>query len=452
MVKVKKNNLHLEVLNDVDLEFETASTTSRQRKIKGETSAKTKNSSLMKQKAKPKKSGSFLIINGKEIPLDNKSKLNKRTVLKKNALKKPKRTLKIKNPKASSTLKKRPVSSKSTKRIVLEKSALKTPKRSLKMKMKSPKASSTLRKKPITSKSTKRMTLEKSARITKRGSSKRKMTSSKVPSLKSKKLMPFIIIKGKKIPIKSIPKKSMKSKTAAPKEGKTVSMRSQPKKNSMKSKPVSLKQGKALSMRSHPGRGSASKSKSAGPLEKVKQFWNDLTSPSKKMSSDGSQMKLKINAKKEGNASKKQNRSFKTRKASAGAKNITRNSRKVSKKASQDPKGTSSRAGMAAKRSKAKKKMSSKRRSNGKKQLKPSVSDSPRKLMPFMSDKKLTFEDKTEAFQSSGTDTKNSESKTIYMPIKQEPNGQTAEAIIVEDKEKASVQNVEIVEEAEKKH
>ena len=452
MVKTKKNNLHLEVSNDVDLEFETASTTSRQRKIKGETSAKTKNSSLMKQKAKPKKSGSFLIINGKEIPLDNKSKLNKRTVLKKNALKKPKRTLKIKNPKAPSTLKKRPVSSKSTKRIVLEKSALKTPKRSLKMKMKSPKASSTLREKPITSKSTKRMTLEKSARITKRGSSKRKMTSSKVPSLKSKKLMPFIMIKGEKIPIKSIPKKSMKSKTAALKEGKTVSMRSQPKKNSMKSKPVSLKQGKALSMRSNPGRGSASKSKSAGPLEKVKQFWNDLTSPSKKMSSDGSQMKLKINAKKEGNVSKKQDRLFKTRKVSAGAKNITRNSRKVSKKASQDPKGTSSRAGMAAKRSKAKKKMSSKRRSNGKKQLKPSVSDSPRKLMPFMSDKKLTFEDKTEAFQSSGTDSKNSESKTIYMPIKQEPNGQTAEAIIVEDKEKASVQNVEIVEEAEKKH
>ena len=452
MAKTKKSNLHLEVSNDVDLEFETASTTSRQRKIKGETSAKTKNSSLMKQKAKPKKSGSFLIINGKEIPLDNKSELNKRTVLKKNALKKPKRTLKIKNPKDSSTLKIRPVSSKSTKRIVLEKSALKTPKRSLKMKIKSPKASSTLREKPITSKSTKRMTLKKSARITKRGSSKRKTTSSKVPSLKSKKLMPFIMIKGEKIPIKSIPKKSMKSKTAALKEGKTVSMRSQPKKNSMKSKPVSLKQGKALSMKSHPGRGSASKSKSAGPLEKVKQFWNDLTSPSKKMSSDGSQMKLKINAKKEGNVSKKQDRLFKTRKVSAGAKNITRNSRKVSKKASQDPKGTSSRAGMAAKRSKAKKKMSSKRRSNGKKQLKPSVSDSPKKLMPFMSDKKLTFEDKTEAFQSSGTDSKNSEAKTIYMPIKQEPNGQTAEAIIVEDKEKASVQNVEIVEEAEKKH
>ena len=70
----------------------------------------------------------------------------------------------------------------------------------------------------------------------------------------------------------------------------------------------------------------------------------------------------------------------------------------------------------------------------------------------------MTFEDKPEApqgskaFQSSGSasDSKNSESKTIYMPIKQEPNGQTAEAIIVEDKEKASVQNVEIVEEAEK--
>ena len=102
MVKTKKNNLHLEVSNDVDLEIETASTTSRQRKVKGETSTKTKNSSLIK--AKPKKSGSFLIINGKEIPLDNKSKLNKRTVLKKNALKKPKRTLKIKNPKGQSVL------------------------------------------------------------------------------------------------------------------------------------------------------------------------------------------------------------------------------------------------------------------------------------------------------------------------------------------------------------
>ena len=72
MVKTKKNNLHLEVSNDVDLEFETASITNHQRKI--ETSTKTKNSSLMKQKADPKKFGSFLIINGKKIPLENKSR------------------------------------------------------------------------------------------------------------------------------------------------------------------------------------------------------------------------------------------------------------------------------------------------------------------------------------------------------------------------------------------
>ena len=122
MVKTKKNNLHLEVSNDVDLEFETASITNHQRKI--ETSTKTKNSSLMKQKAKPKKSGSFLIINGKEIPLDNKSNLNKRKMLKKNALKKLKRTLKMKNPKASSTLKKRPVASNSIKRMALKNRAL----------------------------------------------------------------------------------------------------------------------------------------------------------------------------------------------------------------------------------------------------------------------------------------------------------------------------------------
>ena len=67
-----------------------------------------------------------------------------------------------------------------------------------------------------------------------------------------------------------------------------------------------------------------------------------------------------------------------------------------------------------------------------------------RHLMPFMSDKQLYFEDKF-------TDSKNSESRTIYRTIYL-PNRQTAEAIFVEDKEKASVQNVEIVEEAEKKH
>ena len=69
MVKSRKNNLHLEVSNDVDLENETASTTSRRSrktKGKGKTLTTTKKFSL---KAKPKKSGSFLVVNGKKIPL-----------------------------------------------------------------------------------------------------------------------------------------------------------------------------------------------------------------------------------------------------------------------------------------------------------------------------------------------------------------------------------------------
>ena len=87
---------------------------------------------------------------------------------------------------------------------------------------------------------------------------------------------------------------------------------------------------------------------------------------------------------------------------------------------------------------------------------KSSISESPIKLMPSRIDKKLTLGDKSEAvnvkvLQSSGNDAKNSETKTIYMPIKQEPNGKTADAIIVEDKDNVSVQNVELVE-AEKKH
>ena len=79
MVKSRKNNLHLEVSNDVDLEYETASTTSRRSKKtngKGKTLTATKKVSL---KAKPKKSGSFLVVNGKKIPLTNskKSRRNK---------------------------------------------------------------------------------------------------------------------------------------------------------------------------------------------------------------------------------------------------------------------------------------------------------------------------------------------------------------------------------------
>ena len=74
MVKSRKNNLHLEVSNDVDLEYETASTTSRKTsKGKGKTLTKTKNVSL---KAMPKKSGSSLVVNGKKIPL---AKLKKRS-------------------------------------------------------------------------------------------------------------------------------------------------------------------------------------------------------------------------------------------------------------------------------------------------------------------------------------------------------------------------------------
>ena len=77
MVKSRKNNLHLEVSNDVDLEYETALTTSRRsRKEKGKTLTTTKKVSL---KAKPKKSGSYLVVNGKKIPLTNskKSRRNK---------------------------------------------------------------------------------------------------------------------------------------------------------------------------------------------------------------------------------------------------------------------------------------------------------------------------------------------------------------------------------------
>ena len=102
MVKSKKSNLHLEVSNDVDLEYETDSTTSSRKMIKGKALTKTKNSSL-KVKAQPMKSDSFLIINGKKIPL-SKSKVNQRTVQKKKASKRPKRSFQMKSPKSAFAL------------------------------------------------------------------------------------------------------------------------------------------------------------------------------------------------------------------------------------------------------------------------------------------------------------------------------------------------------------
>ena len=74
--------------------------------------------------------------------------------------------------------------------------------------------------------------------------------------------------------------------------------------------------------------------------------------------------------------------------------------------------------------------------------------------------KKVSFEVKKKAqdansLQSSSTGSENSGSKTIYMPIKQEANGQTAEAIVVEDKEEKAdldLQNVKLVVKAEKEN
>ena len=71
MVKSRKNNLHLEVSNGVDLEYETASTKSKKtKKGKGKTLTLTKTNKVS-LKAKPKKSGSVLVVNGKKIPLAN---------------------------------------------------------------------------------------------------------------------------------------------------------------------------------------------------------------------------------------------------------------------------------------------------------------------------------------------------------------------------------------------
>merc|ERR1712147_317215 len=82
------------------------------------------------------------------------------------------------------------------------------------------------------------------------------------------------------------------------------------------------------------------------------------------------------------------------------------------------------------------------------------TSPSAKKLMPSAFDRKMSFdekEDKAEgsnSLQSSRTDSESAVTKTIYMPIKQEANGQTAEAIILEDKQKADadLQDVKVVE------
>ena len=87
------------------------------------------------------------------------------------------------------------------------------------------------------------------------------------------------------------------------------------------------------------------------------------------------------------------------------------------------------------------------------KKSRPQSSSAPKKLMPSANDRKVSFDIKKKAQSSSNTDSESAGTKTIYMPIKQEANGQTAEAIILEDKQKAEadLQDVKL-EEAEKKN
>jgi len=173
MVKSKKNNLHLEVSNDVDLEYETATTTSRRMKKgngKGKTLAKTKKISL---KAKPRKSGSFIIVNGKKIELNssNKSRRNKMTS-------------KIRGvKKASSSVKKRTVSSKSAKRMVLQRKA---PQKAIKRTAKD--SSALVKKRAASSKTSKGKSLQKKAL---RLSNSSKVLKAKKPA-PAKKIMPSL--------------------------------------------------------------------------------------------------------------------------------------------------------------------------------------------------------------------------------------------------------------------
>merc|ERR1719341_2694013 len=98
------------------------------------------------------------------------------------------------------------------------------------------------------------------------------------------------------------------------------------------------------------------------------------------------------------------------------------------------------------------------RLSNSQKKLKTkSAAPATKKLLPSMDDIKefLGVKQKVQPEsrpESTSTGSESAGTKTIYMPIKQEANGQTAEAIIVEEKQKAEadLQDVKIVE-AEKK-
>ena len=173
MVKAKKNNLHLEVSNDVDLEYETATTTSRRmKKGKGKGKAQTK-SKKISLKAKPKKSDSFLIVNGKKIPLLKSSKKSGRN----------KMSSKRGATKTSSATKKRAVSSKSGKRMVLQK---KPSKKAIKKTAKVP--SALTKKRAASSKTAKGKSLQKKDL---RRSSSSKNLKTKVPA-QAKKIMPSL--------------------------------------------------------------------------------------------------------------------------------------------------------------------------------------------------------------------------------------------------------------------
>jgi len=319
----------------VDLEYETASTTSRRSKKtngKGKTLTATKKFSL---KAKPKKSGSFLVVNGKKIPLTN-SKKSRRNKMSKGVRK------------ASSVSKKRAVSAK---RMVKKASKTKVAK----------KASSVGKKRAVASKSAKSMILKKKASpksIKKTAKTSSALMKKRAASSKTSKNAPRL----------SNSQKKLKTKTAT---------------------------------------GAPATKKLLPSMDDIKEFLGvkQKAQPKSRPKSTSTPKKLMPSLA----------RSFLAFRNSQFCPSLRKLSELMSTLA---------------------------------------IQFALKKLMPSANDKKVSLDVKEEkeqgsnSLQSSSTGSESAGTKTIYMPIKQEANGQTAEAIIVEDKKKveADLQDVKLLE------
>ena len=299
-------------------------------------------------------------------------------------------------------------------------------------------------------KSSRMMAAAKPKKLAKKKTPSKRMTTKKGSSLKSKQLMPSILINGKRVPTKAL-------KMSSGPKFKEVAMFSASRKNASRSRRgTSNSRRKASTSRRE---ASSSRRKASASRRNVSESRRKASASRRKVSDSrrkGSESRRRASVSRR-RASDSRRKASDTRRRASDARRRASNSRR--------------RASDARRRASDARRKASGRHSMKSKALpfvmsslakKEAFASSSRKKAPNMSSQNSGFSLKIKAkkMTSSGADKKSrstrkrvkfakkgtnggDKSQTIYMPIQQTSNGKSAEAIVVKKEENANANKVE---------